>query len=606
MGLLPGWWLSSEDFRTEGPCLTADSWDMVLRTNGFSGVEMTFPDWHSDTCQELSILVSRREEDAPVKKWSTFTATIVFDEASNVQVELKREIQKSLTIAQASKVYSLGLKDLANISSEPGQMCVIIDKEEKSLLDSLDTRTLSALNALVSLFEAVIWVTQSTKGGVKSPEFSIVDGLARVLRNENDKLRFVTVALENLQTSLPQKGQQVAQIALQTVKAETEACEKAFIEHNGVLHVQRLEPAISLSNDIHSLSQPTVSREAVWGGNTALKMTIGSPGLLDTLHFVEDTDLCKPLDDEDVEIKVCAIGVNFKDCLIALGQVSAQGLGNECAGFVTRCGSKCSFQLGDRVCMSTVESFKTYARSKMQCVYRLPDHISFTTAAAIPTQFVTAWTCLIEIARLTKGESILIHAGAGGTGQAAIQIAQYVGANIFTTVGSLQKKELLVTHYGISEDHVLYSRDTSFAIGIMRLTEGRGVNVVLNSLADESLIASWNCLAPYGRFIEIGKKDILRNSNLPMLPFNKSVTFAAFDGSIWMTERPQEAQNGIRTIIDMFARHIFQTATPLHVYNISEVDKVFRVFADGKSSGKAVVEVTEDATVPVRVPIPTL
>ena len=114
-----------------------------------------------------------------------------------------------------------------------------------------------------------------------------------------------------------------------------------------------------------------------------------------------------------------------------------------------------------------------------------------------------------------------------GLGQAALQLAKNIGAEIFVTVGSTEKRRLLIDEYDIPEDHIFNSRDTTFAKGILRITNGRGVDVVLNSLAGEALRKTWECIAMFGRFIEVGKKDILANSGLEMMPFLRNVTFAS-------------------------------------------------------------------------------
>src|SRR2546430_307801 len=135
----------------------------------------------------------------------------------------------------------------------------------------------------------------------------------------------------------------------------------------------------------------------------------------------------------------------------------------------------------------------------------MPDYMTFEEAASMPLIYHTAYYSLVTIGHLEVGESVLIHAAAGGVGQAAIAIAQMVGAEIFVTVGSTEKKHLVMKEYGIPEDHIFSSRDLSFAKGIMRATSGKGVDVVLNSLAGEALRLSWYCLAKFGRFLEIGR-----------------------------------------------------------------------------------------------------
>jgi NADPH:quinone reductase-like Zn-dependent oxidoreductase len=242
--------------------------------------------------------------------------------------------------------------------------------------------------------------------------------------------------------------------------------------------------------------------------------------------------MCEPLPDDHVEIEVRAVGLNFRDVLICMGEISDNYLGNECAGVVTKVGAAVRhLQVGDRVNAWCLGSFSTSVRNPADCVERIPDSMSFATAASLPAVYVTAYYGLIYLARLRAGESVLIHAAAGGVGQAAIQFAKMIGAEIFVTVGTMEKKGHLIAAYGIAEDHIFASRDLTFASGIMRVTGGRGVDVVLNSLAGEALKATWRCIALFGRFIEIGKKDIEANSRLDMAPF-VNVTLASVDISI--------------------------------------------------------------------------
>jgi NADPH:quinone reductase-like Zn-dependent oxidoreductase len=244
-----------------------------------------------------------------------------------------------------------------------------------------------------------------------------------------------------------------------------------------------------------------------FGDSPALALEIGCPGFLESLHFVEDKASGEPLSTGELEIQIKATGVNFRDCLTALGQIDTKLIGGECAGVVTRVGEGCKFKPGDRVCSCLTNTYRKFVRGSSDFVAKIPDEVSFTDGAAMPIAFLTTWHALCDLARLEEGQCVLIHAGAGGTGQAAIQIAKYLGAEIFVTVGSNDKKKLLMEVYGLAEDHILYSRNTSFAQGIMRLTNGRGVDVVLNSLSGESLLASWGCVAPVsskaGRFDRI-------------------------------------------------------------------------------------------------------
>lgn len=219
--------------------------------------------------------------------------------------------------------------------------------------------------------------------------------------------------------------------------------------------------------------------------------------------------------------------------------------------------------------------------------------LSFSEAAALPVAYATAWIALNQIARLQQGETILIHSGAGGTGQAAIQIAQLLGASVFTTVSNENKKRFLVEKYNVPENHIFSSRSTLFAKGIKLLTNNKGVDVVLNSLSSEGLIASWESIAPYGRFIEIGKNDILSNAKLPMLQFEQNITFAAVDLAAMTMDRPHVVTAALETILSLLREGKISLPDPLQVYGISDIEVAFRQMQSGKNSGKAVLEMRD-------------
>ena len=144
----------------------------------------------------------------------------------------------------------------------------------------------------------------------------------------------------------------------------------------------------------------------------------------------------------------------------------------------------------------------------------------------------------MEVARLRSGQIVLIHAASGGVGQAAIQIAQDISSEIFATVGSESKNKILMRRFAIPEDHIFSSRLRTFASGIRRMTKGKGVDVVLNSLSRQALQDSFNCIAHFGVFVDLGKTVSPSKSVLGMEPFDRNVTFAAIDLSLMGKFRP--------------------------------------------------------------------
>ena len=170
---------------------------------------------------------------------------------------------------------------------------------------------------------------------------------------------------------------------------------------------------------------------------------------------------------------------------------------------------------------------------------------------------------------------------------------------IYATVGSDEKKRLLVEELNIPEDHIFHSRDTSFAQGIARMTDGVGVDVVLNSLAGDGLQASWECVAPFGRFIEIGKSDIMANSSLPMAMFAKNVTFAAVDLATLVKTNMKLGIKIFTTVMELILDGSLRVPTPLHLYPLSEAEKAFRFMQSGNNTGRVIITKSEHDQVTV-------
>ena len=382
---------------------------------------------------------------------------------------------------------------------------------------------------------------------------------------------------------------------------EGEDDETEYMEKDGKLHISRLVEAPYLNKAVGAKTKRQSPQQQNFRSDTtrSLRLTMASPGLLDTFRFEDDVGFQTHLAPDEVEIKVQATGLNFKDVMIALGQLAGNQFGYECAGTVTRIGSSVDLRPGDRVlgCVNT-GGFSTYARAHETSVARIPAHMSFCAAAALPTAFCTAYYALFTLARIQEGESILIHSGAGGVGQAAIQLSKIVGARIFTTVGTPEKRDFLIKSYGIPKDHIFSSRDVTFSKALKRMTDG--VDVVLNSLSGEGLYESWSCVRPFGRFIELGKADINSSASLSMSPFSQNVTFSSVDLGLVMDKAKPVMAATLKAVMALLEDARISTPQPLHVYKLSELEKAFRSMQSGKHIGKVVVEMDGDSVVTVR------
>ena len=286
--------------------------------------------------------------------------------------------------------------------------------------------------------------------------------------------------------------------------------------------------------------------------------------------------------------------------MVTMGQIPDNLLGFEASGYVKRCGKNVSsFKTGDKVCTLGHGAHRTLFRNKAAFCQPIPDHLSFEEAATLPLVHCTAYYSLVHVARVRKGQSILIHAAAGGVGQSAIQLARHFGLEIFATVGSKDKRDLIQDVYGVESDHIFNSRDLSFAKGVMRMTNGRGVDCVINSLSGEALRQSWHCIAPFGTFIEIGMKDILSNTGLEMRPFLQDASFTFFNLKHVMVDNPELMVQIIEGTFDFLRRGIIKPVSPTTVYPLSDVENAFRLLQTGKHRGKIAITWSENEIVPL-------
>ena len=296
-----------------------------------------------------------------------------------------------------------------------------------------------------------------------------------------------------------------------------------------------IEPEIALRSGerwVRRLRQfhPTGSRHTFPPPSYALE--IGQSGRVDSLEFRGRVRRAPGLG--EVEIEVAAAGLNFRDLMKVLGiyplrEGEPANFGDECSGRVVRVGRGVrKFKPGDRVMVSSLKggTFSSHVIESIESVWKIPDTLGFAEAASIPVVFGTAFHGLVTLARLRRGETVLIHSATGGVGLAAVQLAQQIGAVVLATAGREEKRAFLRS-LGVAQ--VMDSRTLDFADEALRFTEGRGVDVVLNSLAGAFQQKSLAICAPHGRFIEIGKRDLFENKGLPLTAFQRSLTFSAFD-----------------------------------------------------------------------------
>ena len=340
--------------------------------------------------------------------------------------------------------------------------------------------------------------------------------------------------------------------------------------------------------------EPTPALRKIAPGER-FEVHIQSKGVLDSLELRAHSR--REPQEHEVEIEIVASALNFIDIAsaMALEQVTRESLGLECAGRVTRVGGGVTaFQPGDEV-IAITPSYQTfglltsYATLPAELVWPKPQSLSFAEAASLPSVFMTAHYGLLELARLRAGERVLIHSAAGGVGLAAIELAKAKGAEIFATAGSEAKREYL---RGLGIEHVMDSRSLDFGAEIRRITNGQGVDVVLNSLTGAAIQEGLHALAPYGRFVEIGKLDIFENTQIGLRPFSKNLSLFALDLGLFFSERREVLGEMMRAVLAQLEQGTIRPL-PVTTFPVSRAAEAFQYMAAARHIGKVVLEMNE-------------
>lgn len=401
-------------------------------------------------------------------------------------------------------------------------------------------------------------------------------GFGRTLMNEQSDYTVRMVDLE-----IPDALDVVVN-ALDQELRQTDNETEIILDANGARYAPRLRleprPAAKTSAP---LVEPT------------LRLAFNVPGQLRNLHW-ETHPRTLPAEHQ-IEVEVHATGLNFRDVMYALGLLSDEAiengfagstLGLEFSGVVLSSGAKAvGFAAGDRVVGFGSSSFSNRVMTQSNAISLIPQHISFEAAATIPSTFLTVYYALHQLARLQPGEKVLIHGAAGGVGIAAIQIAKWIGAEIYATGGSDEKRDFLRLS-GV--DHIYDSRSLAFADQILAQTGGTGVDVVLNSLAGEAINRNFHVLKPFGRFLELGKRDFYENTKIGLRPFRNNISYFGIDADQLMQLRPELTRELFTEVMKLFDAGILHPL-PYTVFEADHIVDAFRHMQQAKQIGKIVV-----------------
>ena len=607
-GLTSGWWrFSDRDLRPVHPLLGRSQWQTVLRETGFSETT-SLPGFMGPQGEGQIAVLARKAWQAPTAPEPVVEAPpekswLIFADDEGIGCSLAERLRAAgirCRTAFHGTAFAASEPDTFTLRAEtpedwhqlfaacageaPPERIVYLWNLDARIDDDAAIGTDALLHLAQSLDRAwpmtklrIDSVTRGAEAVGRNAIPTVVAqapgiGLMRVILNE-----YPNYACRGIDLPPAPSPADANLLWVELLRAESER-EVAF--RGEARYVQRLE-------------RGRPRREQTFDPAVPLRLESRERGQLDALSFAPFAQ--PPCGPSEVIIDVKAAGMNFRDVLKALALYPGEApdariFGDEVGGIVTAVGSDVThFRRGDRVFGLAVFGLSTQTIARASDIHRIPNHLSFEEAATIPVVFMTSWHALKNVARLRKGERVLVHAGAGGVGMAAVQIAHHLGAEVIASAGSPAKRTLLQT---LGVKHVIDSRRGDFAEAVMELTDRRGVDVVLNALAGEAIPMGLTCLAEFGRFVEIGKRDIYQNSRIPLRPLRRNASFhvVAMDAVFAADESlTREMLAEISDLVEQRALY----PLPFRAFPANNVGAAFRLMAGGKHIGKVVVSLTE-------------
>ncbi|KAJ5097819.1 type I iterative polyketide synthase [Penicillium argentinense] len=487
-----------------------------------------------------------------------------------------------------SEGYKIYLTTLENLSKEitpleKGNFISLLDLNSPFFAD-LSAEKYNDFLKYMTGKRRTLWVSRPSQMQCDDPSSGLITGFARTVRLEA-LVEFATFEVDKFDKcaagALVKVYEKIRRESLQN-RWDPE-CE--FVLQNGVVHIGRFYWL-----PFEQLTPPMAE-------DNPMSLAVERPGSRDSIAWKQQQ--LPDLGNDDVELDVHYAGMNFRDIMVALGAIDGErGLGLEASGVVRRVGAEVThLQPGNRVTALGTGLYTSRLVISSKMCFPIASDISMEDAATIPVAYATAIYSLLTVGQLERGQSVLIHSACGAVGQAAIHIARTMKAKIYTTVGTSQKVEYLEETFGIPRENIFHSRDTSFASEVMSATGGKGVDIVLNSLSGELLHASWNCVAKFGKMVEIGKRDFMGHGTMKMEPFGGNRTFVGVDLLQVMLESPARFQRLCDIFTRLSIRGKIQPIRPVKIFDASDAREGFAYMQRGIHMGKILIRFTAENAV---------
>jgi len=477
---------------------------------------------------------------------------------------------------------------LVDCKTKVGDRVVMLTDLEGPLLSNLQEEELAAIQSISNTASSILWVTTGGLMNGNKPEYAMAAGLARVVTSEQASLDLTTLDFDLDNTDAGQLPNIIA-------RAAKEQSDKGFAHEsetyvvNNLAYISRLVPNVQVNDTYSREEQKAISASYDPESHLVGKVQSGK------VVFEVDNRAEDYLKDGHVEVQVLCGGLNTEDIAAINGTDYVTNFSQEIGGVVRAVGPQVvDLKAGDRVAGFNLDKFATYQRLPAKLLKKIESNESLEEVVGVLMAYGTALYGMISLAQVEAGDTVLILQGTGLPGLAAIRISQLWGAVPYVVVDNVIEAQHIIQQYGLPQSQVLAK--TPLVIEYLNeISSGSGADIVFSSGSSDAGLAreAWRHIAPFGRFVDFGRKNVLKRSTLDTVPVHRGANYLSFDMLELYKPRPQTLTKILARTVELFREGSIAAPQPVTVKNITELDDAVASFTGSFTAGKTLVEYKE-------------
>ncbi|KAK5990264.1 Highly reducing polyketide synthase otaA [Cladobotryum mycophilum] len=595
-GPLPGWWLSSEDFRQQGPLIDDTTWHTQLQTAGLEP-RIHIKDSEEDAGHEISAFIASARQSAEVAD-TAHCLIVHFHQQIELISSLEARFCKKKTWRCSSIEFGQLSKDALNKSD-----CIVVLGMKGLDLSELGPHELQKIQLLVNTSQNILWVTGDPE---QHPKDAMVHGLLRSLRWEryDESVNFITLGIHDPYTETGGSlAEEISNVCCEAFGSGGLILPNAeFIFKDGTLLTGRLQPANGMNTSLNSTGQYFIEHLALGTAETPLKLTSYESAPINRLGFVADHNASRQLGKHEVQIEVRAVHLTQQELVGMSEAVPGTEVGRSGAGIVKAIGSAVkTLRTGDSVMfindVASRGTFRTSFTVDQRAAVKIPSELSPNQAATIPFAFCTAYHALVNVANLKPRHTVVIEASLQEISHAAITLAKISNASVVVLAASGEDSRVIVEYHGLSADCVISIDEGSVSDKILALTGGNGADIFVGRGMSSHGATSW--MSKFGHIICIQHRDSDASERQPLTTGRDNFTYSNINMQEYQQHRPDGVLDTFGELASILSKHDFAATQPITTMSFANIKNAIEKARQGEGSQWTVFVPQQDDLVPV-------